>query len=86
MNVKEPRPADAKKIRRPGRKAVAVPSSRPGKRQVPPDVAEWIEKARRLPAVRKDLVERVKAEIDDGAYETPEKLQIAIERLLEEFC
>lgn len=37
-----------------------------------------------LPATRADLVARVRAEIQAGTYETPEKLDIAIQRLMEE--
>ena len=37
-----------------------------------------------IPDIRTDLVERVKAEIAAGTYETPERLEIAIERLIEE--
>ncbi len=33
--------------------------------------------------VRTDLVERVRREIAEGVYETPEKWQAALERLLE---
>jgi hypothetical protein len=33
-------------------------------------------------AIRTDLVERVRREIAEGTYETPEKLDIALERLL----
>jgi hypothetical protein len=32
--------------------------------------------------IRADLVERIRCEIAEGSYETPEKLQIALERLL----
>ena len=32
--------------------------------------------------VRQELVERVRREIAEGTYETPEKLEIALERLL----
>lgn len=37
-----------------------------------------------LPEVRADLVARVKAEIAAGTYETVEKLNIAIDRMLDE--
>jgi len=50
----------------------------------PAPLAEWVRKIRELPDVRKDLVARVKAEIAAGTYETPEKLDAAIERLLED--
>jgi hypothetical protein len=33
--------------------------------------------------IRHDLVQRVRQEIADGAYETPEKLAIALHRLLD---
>ncbi len=50
----------------------------------PPDLERWIQKVRQLPAVREDLVRRIKAEIAAGKYETPEKLDIAARRLLED--
>jgi len=34
--------------------------------------------------VRLDMVVRIRAEIADGTYETPERLDLAVERLLEE--
>ncbi len=37
-----------------------------------------------LPPIREELVSRVRAEINEGCYETPEKLDIAIERLIED--
>ena len=37
-----------------------------------------------VPEVRENLVERVRREIDAGTYLTDEKLDIAIERLLED--
>ena len=48
------------------------------------ELAEWAVKARLLPEVRTDLVERVRAEIEAGTYETPERMEIAIGRMLEE--
>ncbi len=48
------------------------------------DLTKWIEKAKVLPDVRQELVARVKAEIEAGTYETPEKLEIAARRLLED--
>jgi hypothetical protein len=32
--------------------------------------------------MRTDLIERVRREIAEGTYDTPEKLEIALERLL----
>ena len=37
-----------------------------------------------IPPVRTELVARIKAEIAAGTYETPEKLDTAIARLMEE--
>lgn len=37
-----------------------------------------------LPEVRADLVQRVKAEIAAGTYETPDRLDVALERLMDE--
>ena len=47
-------------------------------------VAKLAAKVQELPAVRTDLVERVKAEIVAGTYETSERLEITIDRLMEE--
>ena len=46
--------------------------------------AKLAAKARQIPDVRADLVARVRAEILAGTYETPERLEIALDRLLEE--
>jgi anti-sigma28 factor (negative regulator of flagellin synthesis) len=37
-----------------------------------------------IPEIRTDLVARVKAEIEAGTYETEERLQITVEKLMEE--
>lgn len=50
------------------------------------ELAEWVAKARRMPEVRKGLIERVRAEIEAGTYETPERMKIAIARLLEDLA
>ncbi|MBV9123678.1 MAG: flagellar biosynthesis anti-sigma factor FlgM [Planctomycetes bacterium] len=34
--------------------------------------------------IRRDLVERIRREIAEGTYETPEKWEAALERFLEE--
>jgi hypothetical protein len=43
-------------------------------RQAPP---------RKEPSIRKDLVARIRQEIAEGIYDTPEKMARALERLLE---
>lgn len=39
----------------------------------------------KIDGIRTDLVNRVRAEITAGTYETPEKLEIALEKLLASF-
>jgi len=48
------------------------------------DISVWVEKVRQLPDIRHDLVKRVKAEIAAGTYETPERIDAAIDRLMDE--
>ncbi len=38
----------------------------------------------KLPPIREELVSRIRVEINENRYETPEKLDIAIERLCED--
>ena len=46
--------------------------------------AQLLSRLAELPDVRQDLVERVRAEIAAGTYETPEKIDTAIDKLIEE--
>ena len=46
--------------------------------------AQLLSKLHELPDVRTDLVERIKAEIDAGTYETPDKIDAAIDKLAED--
>ena len=48
------------------------------------DVASWIEKVRQLPDVRRDLVKRVKGEIAADTYDTPERLNTAVDKMMDE--
>lgn len=47
--------------------------------------AQLLSKLAELPDVRQDLVDRVRAEIDAGTYETPEKIDAAIDAMAYEF-
>lgn len=49
-----------------------------------PTVEALMQRLAELPPIRKELVSRIKREIAQGRYETPEKLDIAIERLRED--
>ena len=46
--------------------------------------AQLVAKVHQLPEIRTELVERIKAEIAAGTYETPERLEIAVSRLTDE--
>jgi hypothetical protein len=48
------------------------------------DVARLAAKLHEIPPVRTELIERVKAELVAGTYETHERLEITVERLMEE--
>ncbi len=45
---------------------------------------ECIQRVRDLPDIRHDKVARIKAAIQAGVYETDEKIELALERLLDE--
>jgi negative regulator of flagellin synthesis FlgM len=50
------------------------------------DRARLLDRLRQLPSVRLDRVEAVRRAIAEGRYETPEKLDRAIDGLLEEMA
>lgn len=48
------------------------------------EAARLVDEARTVPEVRQDRVDAIRAKIARGTYETQEKLEIAVERLLDE--
>jgi len=46
--------------------------------------ADMVSRARELPEIRADRVAEVRAAIESGTYETPEKIEAAVGRLLDE--
>jgi negative regulator of flagellin synthesis FlgM len=46
--------------------------------------ADFVSQARDLPEIRHDRVAEIRAQIASGKYETAEKLDLALERLLDE--
>jgi negative regulator of flagellin synthesis FlgM len=48
------------------------------------DAAQRLEQVRQLPEVRQDRVAAIRAQIAAGTYETQDKLDIAVARLLDE--
>jgi len=67
-----------------GRDPSAAASKTANQTRQNPQLTRWIQKVRALPAVREDLIQRVKAEIAAEKYETPERLEISAERLLKD--
>ncbi len=80
-----------------GPQAIGAPHApRPAKSAEPPagapvqdelqlsSEAQLVDRIRDLPEIREDRVARIRAEIAAGTYETDEKLQIALGRLLDE--
>jgi len=49
---------------------------------MPPPNSEPVKRTRKPRKIRTELVERVRGEIAAGTYDTPEKFQAALERLL----
>ena len=50
------------------------------------DVGTMMARLRELPEIRQEKVARIRAEIEAGTYETPERLEATIDRLLEELA
>ena len=46
--------------------------------------ARFLERMHQLPEIRQGLVDRVRGQIADGTYETPERLAVAIDRLVDD--
>jgi anti-sigma28 factor (negative regulator of flagellin synthesis) len=59
-------------------------NGRAGDRVELSDRARWLDRLAQLPDVRIELVERVRQAINDGTYDTPEKIEAAVQQLLEE--
>ncbi len=71
---------------RPGRPSVRTePPARRGSDSVElSQHARLLSKLAKLPDIRQDLVDRVRQQIADGTYETAEKIDIAIDNLIED--
>ena len=48
------------------------------------DTARFLAKLNDMPEIRSDLVERVRAQISDGKYDTPEKFDLALDAMIDE--
>ena len=59
-------------------------NNRAGDRVELSEHARLLDRLRHLPEARTELVEAVKKAIDDGTYDTPQKLEIALDRFIED--
>ena len=48
------------------------------------DAGRLVDRIREMPEVRQDRIDQIRAKIAEGTYETDEKLEIALGRLLDE--
>ncbi len=48
------------------------------------DAGKMVDRVKQVPDIREDRVARIRAQIDAGTYETDEKLELAVGRLLDE--
>ena len=48
-------------------------------------LGQMLDGISRLPEIRHEKVEAIRREIASGRYDTPEKLEVALDRLLDEF-
>jgi negative regulator of flagellin synthesis FlgM len=48
------------------------------------DAARAVDQVGQVPDMRMDRVEQIRTQIADGSYDTPDKLDIAVGRLLDE--
>jgi len=48
--------------------------------------ADFVAQARDLPEIREDRVAAIRAQIESGVYETADKLDVALSRLLDEIA
>ena len=62
----------------------AAPPERPGDRVELSVHARFLEQIRHLPEGRHDHVDEVRSAIDAGTYATQDKLDVALDRLLED--
>jgi len=60
------------------------PPQRLGDRVELSDHARFLDRLRRMPPTQTDRVQQIRQAIADGTYETDDKLEVAIDRIMEE--
>jgi len=48
-------------------------------------IGRMLDGVARLPEIRHEKVEEIRSQIAAGVYETPEKLELALDRMMDEF-
>lgn len=81
----------AQPIHGPHRPAAPAPAAASPAASAPDQVdisplADLVAQARDLPDIRADRVAAIRAQIAAGTYETADKLQVAVDRLLDELA
>jgi len=76
----EPRSADTDRVRR----TIPQTSQRPSDAVEFSDRARLLSQLKTLPEIREDLVEKIRAQIEAGNYETQVKLEAAVDRMVED--
>lgn len=82
-NVHGPDPIRPQRIGNSRFESTASESRAPDSAEIS-EVAKLKAQLRDVPDVRFEKIERLRAEIEAGTYETPEKIQRVIDRVLEE--
>ncbi|MEZ6242581.1 MAG: flagellar biosynthesis anti-sigma factor FlgM [Phycisphaerales bacterium] len=62
----------------------AESSRRAGDRVEVSDLARYLAKLRQVPSVRQEMVDQVRQQIESGVYESPEKIEAAIDAMVRE--
>ena len=83
-----PQTINAPHANRPSKPEAAKPAAPIGDElQISPaaeEAAHLVEQVKQIPDIRQDRVDAIRAQIAAGTYETDEKIQTAVERLLDE--
>lgn len=69
---------------RPGTERPDAPTRRGDDRVEVSEVARLLSKLREVPPIRQELVDDVRSRIDEGSYDTPERLEAAVTAALED--
>ncbi len=76
--------SSAESIVRPAAAPAAGRIERPSDRVELSDRARLLSKLASLPAIRQDLVDRVRGEIQSGTYDSPERVEGALNSLIDD--